>query len=294
MNRRTALITLSALTAATLTALINRRFTVNKKKSETENGKMPIIFIGHGSPMNAIENNSYTQSLNHVGKILPKPKAILMISAHWMTKGTWVTHMKNPKTIHDFYGFPQELFDVNYPAPGNPELAEKINLQITDPNISLDENDWGLDHGTWAVLKHVYPKADVPIVQLSLDMTKPAEFHFELGRKLNSLRDQGILIMGSGNIVHNLRRISWEENAKPFDWAVEFDEWSKKNLSDRNFNEMIRNHLKSEAGRLSVPTPDHYYPLLYILGASDEKDQVHFDYEGMQNGSISMRSVRFG
>lgn len=295
MNRRTAIkyIGTSAAALSTITigaAALFGRF--NMKNQMTE--KMPVLFLGHGSPMNALANNSVTQTFAYLGKTLPTPKAILVISAHWMTQGTWVTHMNQPKTIHDFYGFPQALFDVQYPAPGSPALADDVRKLVTDPVIGADDNEWGLDHGTWSVLKHVYPQANIPVVQLSLDMTKPAEYHFELGKKLQTLRHQGVLILGSGNVVHNLRRISWEEQAKPFDWSVEFDEWIKAKSMDRDFKSIVSHATDSEAGKLSIPTPDHYYPLMYILGAADSKDQLTFDVEGIQNASISMRSFRFG
>jgi len=257
--------------------------------------RMPVLFLGHGSPMNAIESNDYTRSQSSLGKTLPRPQAILMISAHWMTRGaTYVTHMAKPETIHDFGGFPQALFDVQYPAPGSPGLAEKILTLVADPKIVADDDQWGLDHGTWSVLKHIYPAADIPVVQLSLDMTRPAEFHFELGKKLKPLRDQGIMIMASGNIVHNLRIISWDEKAKPLSWSVEFDEWVKTQIDHRDFKALVFDATKTEVGRLSIPTPEHYYPLLYILGASDINDEVSHIIEGIQNASISMRSVMFG
>lgn len=289
MNRRAALTYLGSTVILAGAAALFGRF---KMTATTE--KMPVLFLGHGSPMNALANNSVTQAFAQLGKTLPAPKAILVISAHWMTRGTWVTHMDQPKTIHDFYGFPQALFNVQYPAPGSPALADDIQKLVLDPQIGADDNEWGLDHGTWSVLKHVYPKADIPVVQLSLDMTKPAEYHFELGKKLQALRHQGVLILGSGNVVHNLRRISWEEQAKPFDWSVEFDEWIKAKSMDRDFKSIVSHATDTEAGKLSIPTPDHYYPLMYILGASDAKDQLHFDIEGIQNASISMRSFRFG
>ena len=256
--------------------------------------KMPVLFIGHGSPMNAVADNSFTRSLNSLGRRLPKPRAILMVSAHWMTKGTWVTAMALPKTIHDFYGFPQELFNVQYPAPGSPELAQEIQTLIHLPQIHLDESNWGLDHGTWSVLRHLYPAADIPVLQMSLDLSQPPEYHFQLGQQLQTLRDQGVLIVGSGNIVHNLRRIDWEENARPFDWAIEFDESVKGHLENRSFKELKGSLLSTEAGRLSVPTPEHYYPLLYILGASVNSDVLKFEYESFQNASISMRTLSFG
>lgn len=255
---------------------------------------MPVVFLGHGSPMNAITENFYTLAFQKLGETLPKPKAILMISAHWMTKGSWLTHMSQPKTIHDFYGFPKELFEVQYPAPGDPKLAERLQSMVKEPSLGMDDSQWGLDHGTWSVLKHIYPKNDVPVVQLSLDMTQSPEYHFQLGQKLRELRSQGVLIMGSGNIVHNLRKIKWEDNAAPSDWALEYDGWVKEKAKARDFKSLVSSAIATEAGRLSIPSWDHYFPLLYVLGASTPKDNLHFDIEGIQNGSISMRSLRFG
>ncbi len=174
--------------------------------------RIPVLFIGHGSPMNAIEINNYTKTLNALGKNLPKPKAILMVSAHWMTEGTYITEMQKPKTIHDFYGFPQKLFDVQYPAPGSPEIAKLVQETVLDPKVHGDKEMWGLDHGTWSVLRHMYPDADVPVMQLSIYMAQPPEYHVKLGQQLSKLRDQGVLILGSGNLVHNLRQIKWEPN----------------------------------------------------------------------------------
>jgi 4,5-DOPA dioxygenase extradiol len=255
---------------------------------------MPALFIGHGSPMNAINHNLFTKTLNQWGEKLPVPKVVLCVSAHWMTKGTWVTAMKKPKTIHDFYGFPQELFDVQYPAAGDPLLAQDLIENLSEPKIQADLEQWGLDHGTWSVLIHLFPKANIPVVQLSLDMSKPPEFHFELGQKLARLREHGVLLVGSGNIVHNLRKIQWEENAQPYDWAVQFDEWTKSKISLRDFQPLVDTARLSPEGKLSVPTLDHYLPLLYILGASKAEDKLEFVFEGLQNASISMRSVQFG
>lgn len=255
---------------------------------------MPALFIGHGSPMNAIAANDFTRTLNQLGKELDPPEAILVISAHWMSEGTWITHMEKPKTIHDFYGFPQPLFDIQYPAPGRPDIAEAIQKEFIDPKIQLDKEAWGLDHGTWAVLRHMYPNADIPVMQLSIYMSQPAEYHMKLGQELAKLRERGILILGSGNIVHNLRRINWEDQAAPYDWALEFDEWSKDKITKRDFQALQNDFLKTEAGRLAVPSMDHYYPLLYVLGASTQKDEVRFEYEEIQNGSISMRCLSFG
>lgn len=251
---------------------------------------MPILFLGHGSPMNAIADNDYTKAMGHLKNIIPTPKAILMISAHWMTKGTWITAMSHPKTIHDFGGFPKALYDVEYKAPGSFELAQSIIKKISSPHIEADQEEWGLDHGSWSILKHIYPEANIPVLQLSLDMTKPASFHFELGQKLKFLRSVGVLMIGSGNIVHNLRQIDWNESAKPFDWAVEFDQWVKEKAEAKYFDSLVNDFLKSSNGQLSNPTADHYYPLLYILGSVDEEDLLSFPYEGIQHGSISMRS----
>lgn len=260
----------------------------------TDPERMPVLFIGHGSPMNAIADNPYTRRLAELGSEIPKPKAILCVSAHWMSEGSWITGMERPRTIHDFYGFPKELFEISYPAPGSPEMAGFIRETVKDPQIQADHEMWGLDHGTWSVLRHMYPDADIPVLQLSLYMEQPGEYHLKLGRELRALRDQGILIVGSGNIVHNLRQIRWEEDSKPYDWAVEFDEWSKERIINRNFETLARDYNQSPAGKLSVPTPDHYYPLLYVLGASDERDNLRFEYEGIQNASISMRCLSFG
>jgi 4,5-DOPA dioxygenase extradiol len=254
---------------------------------------MPVLFVGHGSPMNAIETNSFTHSLKDLGRRLPIPKAIVCVSAHWMTEGTWVTRMARPKTIHDFYGFPKELFDVQYPAPGAPEIADRIRSTVQDPQILVDDELWGLDHGAWSVLRHLYPEANVPVLQLSVYMEQPGEYHYKVGQALQALRNQGIFVIGSGNIVHNLRQIRWEPDATPFDWAVDFDQWAKENMLAGNHQALISEYLDHPAGRASVPTPDHYYPLLYTLGAADRDDKLTFPWEGIQNSSISMRAVLF-
>lgn len=259
-----------------------------------EKNKMPVLFIGHGSPMNAIEKNDFTQTLNKLGGTLPKPKSILMISAHWMTEGSYVTGMTRPKTIHDFYGFPRTLFDVQYPAPGYPELAAAVRHHVDEPAIHIDNTEWGLDHGTWSMLRHIYPEAQIPVVQLSLDMSKPTRYHFELGQKLQKLREQDVMIMGSGNIVHNLQEISWQIDAPAYDWAIEFDQIAKEKITRRDFQYLVNDYHSTKSGKLSVPTLDHYLPLLYVLGAATDNDELSFPYEGMQNASISMRAVRLG
>lgn len=255
---------------------------------------MPIFFFGHGSPMNAIEKSDYTEMLSIIGKKIPTPKSILCISAHWMSEGTWITHTKNPRTIHDFYGFPKELFDVQYPANGDIALAERIQSVIKSPQIQADNEMWGYDHGTWSVLKHIYPEANIPVLQLSIYMEQPGEYHFRLGEALKFLRDEDVLIIGSGNLVHNLRTIDWDRNAKPHDWAVECDLWMKEKLLARDFKALVNDATKSQAGKLSIPSPDHYYPILYILGAAYEDEKMRFEYEGIHNASISMRSISFG
>lgn len=255
---------------------------------------MPALFVGHGSPMNAVETNDFTQALSRLGKSLPQPSAILCVSAHWLTQGAWVTKMENPKTIHDFYGFPEKLFNVQYPAPGSIATADKVFDIIKSVNVKHDTQSWGLDHGTWSVLVHMYPEANIPVLQLSIDLSRPPEYHYKIGQELRTLRDQGVLILGSGNIVHNLRKIKWEANATPFEWASEYDEWIKNKLLKHDENALMKDYLSSPAAQLSVPSNDHYYPLLYVLGSSQHKDEVRFEYEGIQNGSISMRTVCFG
>jgi 4,5-DOPA dioxygenase extradiol len=266
---------------------------MNGLLNTTKTERMPILFVGHGSPMNAIEKNDYTEALTKIGKNIPKPRAILVVSAHWLTEGTWVTEMNRPKTIHDFHGFPQALFDIQYPAPGCPEIAKRI-LDVSSPKIQGDQGTWGLDHGTWSVLRHMYPDATIPVLQLSLNISEKPEYHENLGKQLAQLRENGVLIIGSGNLVHNLRQIRWESNAKPFDWAIEYDEWIKARLLARDFSAVLNDFHSTTAGKLSIPTLDHYYPLHYTLGAATEKDELKFEYSKIQNGSISMLSFRLG
>nr|ELR5132435.1 4,5-DOPA dioxygenase extradiol [Providencia rettgeri] len=257
--------------------------------------KLPAIFIGHGSPMNAIEDNPYTQKWEHLGKTLPRPTAILVISAHWYTRGTAITSMLKPKTIHDFGGFPEELYQVEYPAPGSPELAQQVADLLSPEPVYLDTQEWGLDHGTWEILVRMYPKADIPVVQLSIDVTKPMAWHHELGRKLSVLREHGVLIMGSGNIVHNLRAMNWQNaQAEPYPWAISFEQFVYDNLQSRELPHPLTNGLEREDGNLSNPSPEHYLPILPILGTWDGKEKISIPIEGIVSGSLSMMSIQIG
>jgi len=219
--------------------------------------KMPVLFIGHGSPMNAVADNDYTRALQRLRRRIARPRAILCISAHWMTKGVWITHQANPRTIHDFGGFPKPLFDVQYPAPGAPALAEDIAARFPALGIVPDDAQWGFDHGAWSVLRHLFPEADVPLLQLSLDLERSGEFHYAAGRALSALRDDGVLIIGSGNVVHNLRLLKWDAAAAAYPWAVAFDAWVAEMLAERNDVALTNDAEKSEAGKLSIPTVEH-------------------------------------
>jgi 4,5-DOPA dioxygenase extradiol len=253
---------------------------------------MPVVFFGHGSPMNTLERNQYTEAWRKIGESIPNPKAILCVSAHWYTEGTAVTAMSRPKTIHDFYGFPQALFDVQYPAPGEPGLAARVRELLAPLDVGLDES-WGLDHGTWSVLKHAYPKADVPVVQLSIDGTQPAQFHYETGRRLAPLRDEGVLIAGSGNVVHNLRLMR-RGGGQAFDWAVRFNEAVREALANRDHQALVDFEKLSQDARLSVPTPEHYLPLLYVAALQGADEAMTFPVDGYDLGSISMLSAAAG
>jgi len=247
---------------------------------------MPTIFIGHGSPMNAIEDNEYTRKWKEIGEKLERPKAILSISAHWFTNGTYTSNEKNPRTIYDMYGFPKELYEIKYDSPGCPELADKISEKL---GIKID-NSWGIDHGTWSVLHHMYPNRDIPVFQISVDGNKSPREHYELGEKLKSLRDEGVLIFGSGNVVHNLRLVDYNEKGG-YDFAVDFDEKIKGDILSGNHENIINFKDYGESASLSVPTMDHFAPLLYVLGASDGKGEVLTS--GYELGSISMASYIF-
>lgn len=250
--------------------------------------KMPAMFAGHGNPMNAIEDNDFSRTWEKIGKELIKPKAILCVSAHWETRGTLVTGMDKPKTIHDFGGFPRELYECQYPAPGSPPLARLTQGTVKKTSVRLDET-WGLDHGTWSVLCRMFPQADIPVVQLSLDRTQSPEFHYALGQELRALRHKGVLIVGSGNIVHNLGMIAWEGGT--YDWAVEFDATIERLIVAGDHDSIAHYQKLGQAARLAIPTNEHYLPLLYILALQDPNDQVRFFNDTIDMGSLSMRSL---
>jgi 4,5-DOPA dioxygenase extradiol len=258
--------------------------------------RMPVLFLGHGSPMNAIEDNQFVQGFRKAAAEIPKPNAILCISAHWLTDGTKVTAMDLPRTVHDFGGFPQALFDVQYPAPGSPELARET-AELLSPVLAEEDHQWGLDHGAWSVIRHMYPEADIPVIQMSIDYTKPPQYHFDLAKRLNKLRDKGILIIGSGNIVHNLRLIDWRNIntvGVGWDWAIEAREKTNQWLLDGNFRNMIDYYKQGTSLQYAVPSPDHYLPLLYSLGLKDQAESLTLFNDELIGGSLSMTSVRIG
>jgi len=257
-------------------------------------GRLPAIFFGHGNPMNAIDTNDYTRAWSAIGAALPRPRAILSISAHWYLPGSHVTAATRPRTIHDFGGFPRELYEVQYPAPGEPGLAERVRELLLPVDVVRDDR-WGLDHGTWSVLVHVYPDADIPVVQLGIDETKPASYHYDLGKRLAPLRDEGVLVMGSGNIVHNLHAYAWGRHpVHQFDWALRFEQRARELLSAGEHDPLVEYESLGHDAMLSVPTPDHYLPLLYVIGTQQNGDAVTYPVEGGDGGSISMLSIRVG
>jgi 4,5-DOPA dioxygenase extradiol len=255
---------------------------------------MPTIFFGHGNPMNALHDNDWTRRWAAIGASLPRPRAVLSVSAHWYLPGTAVTATTAPRTIHDFGGFPRELFEVQYPAPGDLDLVRRARELLNPLEVRADLA-WGLDHGTWSVLRHVFPAADVPVVQLSIDESQPAAFHYDLGRLLRPLRDEGILLIGSGDVVHNLHTYAWGRHpVESFDWALRFEKRARELMLQGDHPSLVDYESMGRDAALSVPTPEHYLPLLYVLGASHEGDAVTFPVEGMDGGSISMLSVQFG
>jgi 4,5-DOPA dioxygenase extradiol len=255
---------------------------------------MPAIFFGHGNPMNALAHNAWTEGWASIGKDIPRPRAVLCVSAHWYLPATLVTATSKPRTIHDFGGFPRPLYEVKYPAPGDPELARRVQDILAPVSVNLDER-WGLDHGTWSVLCHVFPGADVPVIQLSIDETQSARFHYETAQRLTGLRDEGVLIVGSGNLVHNLHAYAWgRHEIEPFDWALSFEARARELLLAADHEPLIEVETLGREAALSVPTPDHYLPLLYVIAQQREGDEVSFPVEGFDGGSISMLSVKLG
>jgi 4,5-DOPA dioxygenase extradiol len=258
--------------------------------------KMPVLFLGHGSPMNAIEENEFVTGWRIIAETLPRPAAILCVSAHWETRGTFITAMEKPKTIHDFGGFPEELFKVQYPAPGSPDMAKEVKNLIKMTEAGLDEK-WGLDHGCWSVVKHLYPEADVPVIQLSLDYNQPPQYHYDLAKELKPLRNKDVLIIGSGNLVHNLGMISWKNIDQPgfgYDWAFEADEKMKKFILDNDHKSLIDYKSQGSAINKAIPSPEHFLPLLYSLALKDEYDPVSLFNNKAVGGSLTMTSIRIG
>ena len=256
--------------------------------------RQPVFFFGHGNPMNAIQRNPVTEAWAAIGAALPRPRAVLCVSAHWYLPATAVTAAARPRTIHDFGGFPRALYEVRYPAPGDPALARRVRELAAPTRVEMDES-WGLDHGTWSVLVHVFPDASVPVVQLSIDETQPPQFHFELGRRLAPLRDEGVLVIGSGNIVHNLREYAWgREAAQPYEWASRFEQAVRRLLLAGDHQPLIDYASLGPDAMMSAPTPEHYLPLLYVIALQRKDEKISFPVEGIDGGSISMLSVRVG
>jgi 4,5-DOPA dioxygenase extradiol len=268
----------------------HHKMTASSFKTEV----MPVLFLGHGSPMNAIEENEFVMGFRNIGETIPKPNAILCVSAHWETQGTFVTAMEKPRTIHDFGGFPQALFDVQYPAAGSPDLAREIQSLVKKTRIGLDET-WGLDHGAWSVLRHLYPDADIPVIQLSLDYSQSPQSHYELAKELQSLRKKGILIIGSGNMVHNLGLVAWERlhaGEFGFAWAIEAREKMKSFMLSNDHQQLINFKSQGEAFDLAIPTPEHYLPLLYVLALQEEGEKITFFNDTIIGGSLAMTSLK--
>jgi 4,5-DOPA dioxygenase extradiol len=292
MDRKHFLKSLALLPLAASAMKLNELNKMTAPFNSTE--KMPVLFLGHGSPMNAIEENEFVTGFRNIGKTIPKPNAILCVSAHWETKGTFVTAMEMPPTIHDFGGFPKALFDVQYPAHGSPDLARETKSLIKKAEIGLDEK-WGLDHGAWSVIKHLYPKADVPVIQLSLDYNQPPQYHYDLARELSSLRKKGVLIIGSGNMVHNLGLVDWDKlNTVDFgfDWAIEANEKMKKFILSNDHQQLINFKSQGKAFDLAIPTPEHYLPLLYSLAFKEENEKISFFNDKAVAGALTMTSIK--
>jgi len=294
MDRKKFIQFLSLLGLAGVTMKLNALNQLHDSLNNTE--KMPVLFLGHGSPMNAIEENEFVAGFREAGKSIPKPAAILCVSAHWETDGTFVTAMEKPRTIHDFGGFPKALYEVQYPAPGNPELANQASQLVTKTDVGLDQR-WGLDHGCWSVVKHLYPQADVPVIQLSLDYSKDPQFHYDLAKEISALRRKGILIIGSGNMVHNLRMVAWDrlnDDEYGYDWALEASDKMKQFILNGDHRQLIGYKSQGKAFELAIPTPEHYLPLLYALALKENIDEVKLFNDKAIGGSLTMTSVRIG
>jgi 4,5-DOPA dioxygenase extradiol len=284
-------ITKGVIAMTTLSAFKNFTSSLNDQEQ-----LMPVLFIGHGSPMNGIEDTEFSRRWTQMAKEIPTPKAVLVVSAHWFTKGTQITAMDFPKTIHDFGGFPQALFDVQYPAPGNPVLAKETAELLHSANITLD-HDWGLDHGTWTVVRHMYPEAKIPVLQLSIDYTKGPQYHYDLAKELHALRKKGVLIIGSGNMVHNLRMVAWDklnDQEYAYDWAKQMNNKFKELIQAGDHNPLINYTSLGKEAKLAIPTPEHYLPLMYTLGLKTNKDSVSFFNDKAVGGSLTMTSVKLG
>ena len=293
MNRKTFL---KSLVILPLTAAAMKLNELNKMIEPLgKTSKMPVLFLGHGSPMNAIEENEFVTGFRSIVKEIPKPNAILCVSAHWETKGTFVTAMQNPPTIHDFGGFPKELFAVQYPAPGSPDLAKQTKSLISKTEVGLDDK-WGLDHGAWSVIKHLYPNADIPVIQMSIDYSQTPQYHYELAQQIKSLREKGVLIIGSGNIVHNLGKVEWRRLNETFgyDWAIEANDKMKKFILDGNHKELINFRSQGKAFDLAIPTPEHYLPLLYSLAMQEKNEEVKLFNDKAVAGALTMTSLKIG
>ncbi len=283
---------ITGATAMTGLSAFNK-FTGDLKEQEQV---MPVLFIGHGSPMNGIEDNAFSRRWTQMAKEIPTPAAVLVVSAHWFSKGTRITAMDFPETIHDFGGFPQALFDVQYPAPGNALLAKETAALIHSSPVELS-HDWGLDHGAWTVVRHMYPEASIPVLQLSIDYTKGPQYHYDLAKELYALRKKGVLIIGSGNMVHNLRMVAWDKMDEPgygYDWALKMNETFKQLISDGDHKPLIHYEGFGRDGQLAIPTPEHYLPLLYTLGLKSGRDEVAFFNDKAVAGSLTMTSVKLG
>jgi 4,5-DOPA dioxygenase extradiol len=292
MNRKNFLKTLAILPVAGAAMKLSILNKMSESFGDTE--PMPVMFMGHGSPMNAIEENEFVQGFRKMGAGIPTPNAVICVSAHWETKGTFVTAMEKPPTIHDFGGFPQALFDVEYPAPGSPTLAKEAQSAITKTTVGLDEQ-WGLDHGAWSVIKHLYPKADVPVIQLSLDYSQPAQYHYDLARQLSALRKKGVLIIGSGNMVHNLGLVAWNrlnETGFGYDWAIEANDKMKARILSGDHADLINFRSQGKSFDLAIPTPEHYLPLLYVLALQNKDEKPTFFNDSAVGGALTMTSVK--